>query len=385
MSPTSPLQRLLTNKALWAVVILITGALVAYYIMTSAPRPQRMKPQPQARLVDVIPLTQETSRPFWPTGGRVMAVDAVSLVPQVSGRVVWLNPQAVPGAVLSKGTVLVRLEQEDFRLKVKQAGAALVQAESDLAVEQGQGALAAEEYALAASKLSAAERALVMRKPQLAAAEAVVANARAVLAQAQLDLSRSEIRMPFDGQLSSRDVSVGSYATSSSPLFSIIGTQRVWIEVKVPRAFLNWLDHRADVPLTMPGWNGQQRIARVLNVLPDVDDADRQARVMLQLEQPLAAGQPLVLVNDYVDVQLPGREMNATVVETRLLNDDGSLWVVNNSSLLRRTPQVLLRGREKAWLGDGLQAGDQLLLNRIDSATSGMPVRVKQDSAGEQP
>lgn len=370
------------GKLTWLLVlaILLAGGLAAFTIITSAPKPQRVKPPVQARLVTVAPLTQGESRPYWVTGGVVQAADNVSLAAQVSGRVEWLNPQAVPGATLTKGTVLARLQQADFRLQVAQAEASLTQAKSELAVEKGQGSLAQEEYALAASKLSDDERALVLRKPQLAAAQAAVAMAEANLQQAQLDLARSEVRMPFDGRISSRAVSVGSYLSATTALFDVVGTSRVWIEVKVPRSFLNWLDADAAAPLTMPGWSGDQRAARVLNILPDVADNDRQARVMLELAQPMAAGQPPVLVNDYVDVRLPGREIQAYVLDSQLLNDDGSVWVVNDSKLYRRQPQVIFRGREKVWIGSGFVDGDQLLLSRLDSVTDGMPVRT---SAGK--
>ncbi len=375
---------LMKRKWLWGLIILLLGIGSAYFIVTSAPRPARVPPEVKARLVDVEPLQQEMSGPYWQTGGLVSAVDSVSLTAQVSGRIAWVNPDASPGSVLKKGTVLARIEQADYRLLVQQAEAALVQAESELAIEQGQGDLAQEEYSLAASELSRADRELVLRVPQQQAAQAAVQSAAASLEQAKLNLARTEIRMPFDGRISSRAVSVGTYASSGTTLFDVVGTSRVWIEVKVPRHFLAWLNTDAMAELSLPSWDGKTRDARILNTLPDVDDGDRMARVLLELEQPLAAGQPSVLVNDYLDVRLPGRAVQAVVVASRLLNDDGSLWVVNNNQLHRRQPQVIFRGREKIWLGSGLESGDQLLKNRIDSATPGMAVRTRQRDGAAQ-
>ncbi|WP_430462794.1 efflux RND transporter periplasmic adaptor subunit [Thalassolituus sp. LLYu03] len=366
----------------WLLIlaILLAGGAAAWAIVYSAPKPQRVKPPVQARLVDVAPLTQEASRPYWLTGGAAMAADSVSLAAQVAGRVAWVNPQAVPGAALARGTVLARLESADFEVQVAQAEAALVQARSELAIEKGQSKLAEEEYAIAASRLSDEERALVLRKPQLAAAQAAVSVAEANLRQARLEQARSELKMPFDGRISQRAVSVGSYITASTAAFELVGTERVWIEVKVPRNFLPWLDASAMATLSVAQG---ERQARILNVLPDVADADRQARVMLELADPMAAGQTPVLVNDYVDVRLPGRSIAATVIESRLLNDDGSVWVVNDSKLYRRQPEVIFRGREKVWLGSGLQDGDQLLLNRIDSVTEGLLVRTRGSADSE--
>ncbi|MAD45874.1 MAG: hypothetical protein CMI02_06945 [Oceanospirillaceae bacterium] len=379
MSSSNALYR---QTWLWVIVILLAGGGLAYWIISSAPRPERMPPQEQARLVDVTELQQTKSRPHWSTGGIATAVDSVSLVFQVSGRIDWVNPDAAPGTLLKKGTVLARLEQSDFELQVKQAKASLTQARSDLAVEKGQGDLAEEEYALAAQDLSQDERDLVLRKPQRAAAQAAVANAEAALAQARLALKRSEIRMPFDGRISSRSASVGSYASSGTAIFGVVGTERVWIEVKVPRYFLPWLDTDAPAKVSLPSWLGEQRDAQILNVLPDVDELDRQARVVIELSDPMAA--PRVLVNDYVDVQLPGREVEAYVVASRLLDEDGVVWVVNDHRLRRREPQVMFRGRQNVWLKGGFKAGDAVLKNRIDTATDGMKVRLpgEESAAG---
>ncbi|UXD87231.1 efflux RND transporter periplasmic adaptor subunit [Thalassolituus hydrocarboniclasticus] len=377
------------NALLVALVLLIGGAL-AWYVLMSAPKPQRVKPEVQPRLVEVTALESKDARPFWPAGGKVMAADSVTLTAQVSARVADISKDALPGAYLAKGSLLATLEKTDFELQVQQSLAALTQAQADLDIEQGQAALAREEYALAAEKLSAEERALVLREPQLAKAKAALSTARASLNQARLNLARTEVRMPFAGQIMARHVSTGSQVSSNTVLFDLVSTERYWIEVKVPRAFLSLLDSSADATLSMSGWQGQTRSARVLNVLPDVDSSDRQAKVVLELDQPLAEGQPLVLVNDFIDVQLPGRLLHGAVtIDVRHLNDDDTLWVVNNNALYKRKVNVLYRGREQAWLsaaGDkskdgksGLQPGDQLLLSRIDSATEGMPVRIQNE------
>ncbi|MCD8520854.1 MAG: efflux RND transporter periplasmic adaptor subunit [Saccharospirillaceae bacterium] len=382
-------RRTVSGNVLLGALVLLVGGGLAWYVMTSAPKPQRIKPEVQARLVEVAALNREQSRPFWPTGGKVMAADSVALTAQVSARVVQVSADASPGARLSKGSVLATLEKTDFELQLRQKQAAFTQAQADLDIEQGQAALAREEYALAAETLSAEERALVLREPQLAKARAALRTARANLEQAQLNLARTDVRMPFAGQIMARHVSVGSQVGSSTVLFDLVSTERFWIEVKVPRAFLNLLDTQAEATLSMSGWQGQTRRARILNVLPDVDSADRQAKVVLELDQPQAEGQPMVLVNDFMDVQLPGKLLDKTVViDVRYLSDDNRVWVVNNNALYQRQVRVLYRGREQAWLeateqdqSHGLQAGDQLLLSRVDSATEGMPVRIQSSGA----
>lgn len=378
------------------VGILATALGIGYWVVSSAPKPQRVKPEIQARLVEVTPVSKSDVRPNWVTGGEVSAAQQVSLVAEVSAPVVSVNPDAVAGANLPKGTLLATLDDSDYRLVVKQRKASLLDAEAALATEQGEAALAQEEYQLsrthfegneqgeAADPLSTESLQLLLRKPQLASAEAAVAGAKANFQQAQLDLSRTNIRMPFDGQVVSREVGVGSYVSSSTTLFSLIGTEEFYIEVKVPRGFLPWLDMEAAAEISHPSWP-QGRSAKILNLIGAVDSLDRQARLLLAVEDPLALkdpSKPALFANDFLSVRLTGVAIpDATVIGVEHLSADNQVWVVNSDQLARRQLQVAYRGRTRAWIQSGFEAGDQLLVSRIDGATPGLPVRVASDDS----
>ncbi|ASP40112.1 hypothetical protein CHH28_16160 [Bacterioplanes sanyensis] len=363
------------------MAVLLIGAAVSYAIVSSAPKPGKKSPHTQARLVDAMPLVMTSARPLWRSGGVVSAAEQVTLTPQVSGEIVSLSAQAIPGARLAKDDVLAQLQQADYELLVQQRQAAVVQAQADLTIERGEAALAKEEYNLAAQSMSAQDRALVLREPQVAKAEAALRKARADLQQAQLDLQRTQIRMPFAGQIVGRDASTGKQVAAGTALFDVVRTDTFWIEVKVPRSFLAWVDTEAAVTVRQPNWQAQQsRQARIVSILPQVDSSDRQSKLLLAIDQPLDE-LPHVLVNDYVDVTLAGREItDAYAVSVNQLNDDGSVWLIREQKLRRVTPDVIYRGREQVWMQGDIQPGDQLLLSRIDAITDGMAVRIASDS-----
>ena len=360
------------------VVVILAAAIGGYrLIVASAPVPERKQAEEVARLVDVQPLQRGAVRPTWSAGGTVVAADMVSLVPEVSGRVLSVTKEAVPGATLTAGTLLAKIDPIDFRLALKQAKASLAQAEADLAVEKGQVALAQEEFRLSGARLGDDDRALVLREPQLKAAEAAVATAQAAVEQAQANLQRTDIRMPFDGQIISRSISPGSQASSAAEMFSVVASDEFWIEVKLPRAFLVLLDKSQPVTVTQSGWGKRSRQAGVLNILPDVDSTDRQAKIVLRLERPLddSVG-PVVLVNDFVNVTLNGRRLEETyVIPRRTLNDGDTVWVVNDGKLALRDVITEYVGRDSAWIKEGFRNGDQLLISQVDAAITGMAVR----------
>ena len=365
-----------------SVAVLAIGGLIAWAVFSTTPEPKKVAKQPVARLVEAMPLVSSEAHPQWPTGGQATAVEQVSLTPRVSGQVASINANARPGARFSKGTVLAQLDPADYQLALQQARADLAQAKAALTVEQGEVSLAQEEYELAGRSLQGADKALVLREPQLQSARAQVARAEAAVQQAELNLQRTRITMPFDGQLISRDIAVGMQASSSTALFEVVNTDAFWIEVKVPRQFLPFLDGDGEALVSHPAWGLQHRRAAVLDVVPAVNAADRLARVVLELSDPLASQdqqQPAVLLNDYLDVVLPGKAIAGAIrIPLAQLDELDRVWVVDNNALQQRQLQVVWRGRTHAWVTEGLQQQDQLLMSQLDPITAGMPVRVAQ-------
>lgn len=385
---TAPMSE---KKTSWRMIALTAVIFIAAFvawklIISSAPVPKRGVAKEVTRLVDASPLQRASTRPVVQAGGTVLASDALELQAEVSGRIDWLSPLAVPGARLKQGDLLARIDAIDYQAAVKQAEAALAQARADLAIEEGQVTLAQEEYELAGLTLDDSDRALVLREPQRQVAEAEVARADAQLQLARTNLERTEIRMPFDGRIVERYISPGSQTGNSGSLFSLLGTATFYVEVKVPRDFLPFLDasQSAEVAPRNVSGDGQYRIARILNVLPQVDSADRQVRIMLAADDPMNPQTgPVVLVNDYVQVRLFGREIQeAYVVPRRLVSSTGEVWVVNSGKLALRPVEVIYAGREDVWINTGFEEGDQLLLSQVDSAVPGMAVRVAATGSG---
>jgi membrane fusion protein (multidrug efflux system) len=59
----------------------------------------------------------------------------------------------------------------------------------------------------------------------------MVQHAQAALDRAMLNLSYAEIRTPEDGIVTKVDqVQIGSYVTTGTPLFSLMSTERIWVE-----------------------------------------------------------------------------------------------------------------------------------------------------------
>ncbi len=377
----------LTSRLL-PVAILVIGGLIAYTVMNTSPRPQARPASELKPIVDTIVVSPGNHRPQWTAGGVVRAAEQLSIEARVSGEIIALNPQATPGALLTKDTWLAQIDPSDYQLSIDTQKALLIQAQSDLTLERGQQLLAREEFELAGANLSPTDKSLVLREPQIAAAQAKLKQVHSDLARAELNLKRTRINMPFDGQLIDRHISRGSQVNTSAELYELINTDHFWLEVKVPRRFIRWLDHQTQATIRQPNaWPaGESRQARILNVRPDVDSNDRQVKVVLEIDDPLSLKhpeKPQLLVNDFVEVTLFGNTIeNTFALSPDWVYNGNQVWLVNaNDELEKATLSIDFNGRNQL-LGRGLpQANNRLVTSRMDFAAPGLAVKPRTDDS----
>lgn len=377
------------------LLIIVAAFSIAYVIISTAPKPERKEALVKERLVEVVALKRIDSRPTWFAGGEVKASQQVALSSEVNGRIISLHPQAIPGAFLAKGAKLAQLDTQDFQLALTQAQAAVTQAQADLDIELGQGRSAALDYKNSLESRSASrsqttrsfseqDKALMLREPQKKAKQAALARAQAELNQAKINLKRTAITMPFDGQILSRQVSMGSQVSTNSPLFEIASSEEYWLEVKVSKPLLAYLDQDAAVMVGQKNWpviDGQSswHNAKLLHVLPQVDVADRQAKLLIAIHKPLTLT-PNILIGDYLDVRLSAKQfINSYKISSQYFVDEDSVWVVNDNKLYKRKLNILFKGREYVWADSGFKKGDLLLTSKIGTVTEGTPVRFKAE------
>lgn len=367
--------------------IVVVGLMAAMAVIKTAPKPVKKPLAISAPLVEVSTLTPSVDRPSWQGGASVNANKSVKLVAQVSGQIVKSNAAAIPGSFVKKGTELVNIDDANYRLVFQQKKAKVIQAQASLDMELAQVENAKKDYQRSGMKLNPAGKALALRQPQLASAKAALAIANADLNKAKLDLSRTRLSMPFDGHILAQHLTEGAFVNSATAVFEILDTRQYWLEVKVPQSFIAILDVDYPVQLSLLG-SDETRAAKILSILPQVSALDRQARVLISIEDPLSlqqSSQP-IRYNDYVEVTLFGQELKGvSLVDTDALLKSGLLWVVDKQSKLQaRKVEVLYSGRKKSWVKVAMEADDQVLLSSLDSPVSGMKVRLKESIVSKQ-
>jgi len=203
-------------------ILVIVGAVLGNSIIAAlAPQPEEKEEVVEALPVLTALAQSEAVQLMVRSQGEVRARSEVNLASEVGGRVVYVAPGFLEGGQFSRGQTLVRIEDDEYALRVVQAEANVAQAETALAREISEADTARKEAEqLGVENVSS----LALREPQLAEARARLASAIAARDEAQLHLSRTRIVAPFNGRVGQRSVDVGAFISPGSMLGRIYAT-----------------------------------------------------------------------------------------------------------------------------------------------------------------
>lgn len=378
--------------AVIAVVVLAAGLAAGYWFLqedrTASERPSSER---AARLVETTPAEMGSHTISVTAWGQARPKRELSLSPRVGGRVDQVSEALTPGGFLEAGEPLIRLDREPFEVDLRRARTALTQARADLALEQGQQAIAQREFELMDQPVDDAERALMLRQPQLKSAEAAVASAEADVADARRALGDTELTAPFDALVRSTDVAVGGEVDSSTAVAELVGVDTWWIEVAVPASALRWLafpdgdEAGAVVRLYNEGvWPpGVYREGRVVRLLGELEEDGRLARVLVAVDDPLArdSDAPRLLLGSFLRAEIRGRTLEqAVALEPSWVRPGDTVWVMDDQGLLEiRDLEVAYRDGSQVLVTDGLAEGDRIVTSPLALPAEGMPLRTADD------
>lgn len=198
--------------------------------------------------------------------GTLSAVRAVTLAPEVAGRVSAIRFEA--GARVAAGSLLVQLydgpEQADRR--AAQAQAAFAQAQ--LARSEQLAPNGAESREL-----------LQQRRAERDQAAAAVSQIDARIIQKQ-------VRAPFAGEIGIRRVNPGQYLNPGDPVATLTALATLYVEFSVPQQELALLKRGASVEVTSDAFPGRSFTARVNAIEPQIGEDTRNVTVQATLRNP---------------------------------------------------------------------------------------------------
>lgn len=333
--------------AKWLVFLAAIGALISVLIYNGQTlRAQENRPLPTkqeaiiAPDVGVIQVISEAHSVSVEAFGAAKSRYQMTLTAQVSGQVSELDTAFESGRIVSKGDLLLTLEDSDYRAALASARNDLASAQVELLEAEREAEQAIAEWQ-GSGMTGEPDSPLVLHEPQVEQARAAVAHAEAAVASAEKDLAQTRVRAPFDALIVSRTVSTGSYLQAGSDIAELYSTDRV--EVSLPVSTLDWqklpdinvLD-QGHWPVTLNSVEtGQQWQGYIQRTELHLDEMTRQQSVIAAVDRPLENANMLA-PGTFLRAEIKGRELSGLWrLPSSSLSQRGEIWYINNGILAK--------------------------------------------------
>jgi len=373
-------------------IILLSGGAITVLIFLSEPTAERVGATKEtAMLVDVVEVQRGDYRPHIRAMGTVQPAKDIILSPRISGEIIWHAPEFTPGGYVQKGTTLLQIDPADYKNTLEQRKSELQQAEADLMVEMGRQDVAKKDYQLIEDTLSKENKALVLRQPQLEAARSMVKARRAAADQAQLELNRTQIKAPFDAQVLTRNVNVGSQVAPGDNLARLVGLDEYWVIATVPVSKLKWLTFRDEAGHSgasvvkirdRTAWEeGAYRNGSLFKLIGALEDQTRMARVLITVSDPLGirqdtSGMPELMVGSFVEATIEAKNLtNVIRISRDYIRQQETVWVMQNNQLEIRQVYILFRDATHAYISGGLEENEKVVTTNLSTVVEGAKLR----------
>ncbi len=346
------------------------------------------KPQglPTGGPVEVKAITAEASPTVMYSDkvGEVKGSQEVDIRSMVSG--ILLKKHFEDGSLVTKGQLLYSIDPREFRAQVANAEAQVASAQANLArarqdVERYRPLLADE-----AISRQVYDNAVAAQRQ----AEAQVTASRAALDQTRLGVEYSEIRAPLHGRIGAVQVFPGDLVTAGqTQLGTISSDDPAWVYFQISEA--DWLNFNQRHGTAEPAPNDPIRVVQLLlsngTTYPQtglinfgdraLDPTTGTYRLRAEFPNP----EHLLIPGMFARVRATtGQPMNALVVPDRAVQEQLGkyfLTVVGADDKAELRPVVLgPRFGNRQVIQSGLTAGDRVIVEGLQKARPGSPVKV---------
>lgn len=322
--------------------------------------------------------------------------EAVAIFPKVTGFIEKILVDR--GSHVKAGELIVQLSAPELQAQRSQAEANLQTAQAHLAVAQAKlisdqgtyehlSAAAKTPGVVSGNDLLTAEQTTAADSAQVEAARhGVLAAQDAARSLTQLE-SYLDIRAPFDGVVTERNLHPGALVGPSSgpagvlPILRIEDIGRLRLVVPIPQQYVSAVREGASVAFTVPAYTGQVFHAPIARISHNIDQNTRTMAVELDVHNAQ------ITPGTFANVQWPVQRDDATLfvptaaITTNLqrtfvirIQDGKAQWVdVKTGTTVAGKTEVF---------GD-LKGGDQVVLPASDELVPGTSVVTR--SAGNKP
>jgi len=194
------------------------------------------------------------------------------------------------------------------------------------------------------------------------------------------NLNYLEIRAPFDGVITSRNVNQGAYVgpggKSSDPLFVLQDQKRLRLVVSVPEAYTGGITGKDQVSFSVQSLPNKKFTAQIRRIAGALDEKLRSERIEMDVFNKDKKLLPHMFAE--VNVPLPSHDSAFIVPKTAVFTSTERVFVVkvvNKHAIWTDVKKGFQAGDQMEVYGD-LKPGDQVVKQATDEIRDGSAVRI---------
>lgn len=332
------------RKVIWTIILLLALVGVFLFIGFGKPEQKVTKAKPDKKVDGYIVKPSLLVNEII-VNGSLQAFESVDLKNEIAGRVVMINlPE---GKFVRKGTVLVKLFDDDLQAQLRKLQAQLAiqeqiyKRQSELVKVNG---ITQNDYEQNGLLINSLKSDIEIQKAQI---------------------RKTEVVAPFDGVIGLRNISVGAIVTPSTLLATIRTTDKLKLDFFVPEKYILEMKPGMKLKFTTAGKENEYE-ATVIATEQGIDDATRNLKVRAEVNKNHSND---LLSGAFANIKLRLKEdNNALMIPTQAIipqENKKMVVVVRNGIATFVEVKSGIRKSASIEITEGLQPGDTI-------ATSGL-------------
>jgi len=360
-------------------VLALAGGGAVLLTQLKAPPPRKAEID-QTKIVDTLRVQNRTLSAPLAIQGELVAFDKIDVFSEVSGTLVETARPFKEGSYFPKGSVLIKVDPKEAQLNLFSQKSnllnAITQLMPDLKIDYPESYRQYLDYI----ERFELEKPIPSLPEPASKQEKFFIASRNIYAQyytiksAEERLSKYILHAPFSGVVTEAGINPGALVRSGQKLGELMRTGNYELEATVPVRELSYIKPGFAVELRsddLPGkWTG-----KVVRISDQVDPGTQTVKVFIGVSgKSLREGM-------YLKGSISGSRIpDAMVIPKNILEDQKSVYLVQDSVLRKREVQVIKEDAERV-IVRGLKNGEAVLATRLPDAFDGMSVRIR--SRGE--